>query len=759
MMRTMTVVRQYLATAFLVVTGLIAYGCGDSATVNPEATLANLTVTIGTDTATLDPVFNPATTSYTVKLSNIVRTVTVSAQPAVSGDNVTIDGQATTSRVIDLGPPAPAGSTTLVSITVSDPPNTPRTYTVLLRRDPLDGNNSLRSLTVSPGTLNPEFAAVTEDYTVDVANTVSSVTVTPALSDPSATMTVNGQATNSGQTRTVTLGPAGGTTDTNIVVTAQNRSQKTYTIRVSRGIATNNNLQGLTVSPGTLNPAFTAATTIYTVNVASSVASVTVTPRLQDPTTATMTMNGTPATSGQARAIPLNGAGSPTLINIAVTAQNGSQKAYTVNVARAALGGNNNLQSLTISPGTLVPAFTAATTNYTVDVASSVANMTVTPRVQDAAASMTVNGQAATSGQARTIPLNGAGSNTLITIVVTAPSGSQKLYTTTVERAALGGNNNLQSLTLSPGTLSPPFNASRIAYTVNVAGTVTSVTVTATLQDPAASMMINGQGTSSGQARSMSLGPPSSSTEIEILVTAPSGSQKTYLITVNRAALGSNNNLSGLTVSPGSLNPGFDADTTSYTVTVGSTITSVTVTATLQDTSASMTINGQGTSSGQARTITLGDVGSSTNIDILVTAPSGAPKTYSIVANRSAATEPPTPTVAPDLIREDDSCAPGIPDPAVCAPGTSKEDNVTNVARPRFRVPPPGSGETAKLYIRDISGSEFPSSFNPGDNTFRPNADLPDGSYDITYTLTNAGGESGESPAMDPQLRIDTTGP
>ncbi|NGZ11935.1 MAG: cadherin-like beta sandwich domain-containing protein, partial [Nitrospira sp. LK70] len=148
------------------------------------------------------------------------------------------------------------------------------------------------------------------------------------------------------------------------------------------------------------------------------------------------------------------------------------------------------------------------------------------------------------------------------------------------------------------------------------------------------------QGTSSGQGRSISLGPAGSSTDIDILVTAPNGSQKTYVITVNKAALGGNNNLSALTAAPGTLTPVFDSNTTAYTVDVTSDVTSVTVTATLADTSASMTINGQGTSSGQASPINLGAEGSSTNVTIVVTAPNGNSKTYTITVNRAA---PPPP--------------------------------------------------------------------------------------------------------------------
>ena len=391
-------------------------------------------------------------------------------------------------------------------------------------------------------------------------------------------------------------------------------------------------LSSLTVTPGTLQPAFSGDVPNYTVDVTSNVASVTVTAQPQT-TGATVSINGQTTTS---LPVSLGAAGSSTPLTIVVTAPNGSQNIYIVTVNRAALAGNNSLQSLTVSPGILTPAFNANTLNYFVNLDSTVANVSVKATLQDTHASMTVNGQAATSGQARTITLNGAGSSTPITIIVTAQNGTQKTYSVAVQRAALGGNNNLQSLIVSPGTFFPAFNASTTSYFVNVDSTVNSVTVTATLQDAHASMTVNGQGTSSGQARTITLFGAGSSTPITIIVTAPNGASKTYSVAVQRAAVGGNNNLQSLTVSPGTFFPAFNASTTSYFVNVDSTVNSVTVTATLQDAHASMTVNGQGTSSGQARTITLFGAGSSTPITIIVTAPNGASKTYSVAVQRAA---------------------------------------------------------------------------------------------------------------------------
>ncbi len=842
-MRTLTVVRQYLAAAFLLVFGLIAYGCGDSATTNPVVELASLSV----DPGTLQPGFSGGTTQYTVELSGNVPSVTVTALPAVAGDTVTINGQATTSSSITLGA---VGTTTAVNIVVSESGTNSRTYVVLINR--AAANNSLQNLTVSPGTLAPEFDINTLVYTVDVGNNVGSVNVTPTLQDPAVTMTVNGQSTNSGQTRTITLNPGGQSSNISIVVTAQNAPPKTYLVTVSRGVSANNNLQSLTVSQGTLN--FRPNTTSYTVNVASNVTNVVVTPRLDDETSASMTVNGQTTNSRQARTINLNGPGSNTIINILVIAQNGTSKPYSVNINRAALGGNNNLSALTVSsgdldpgfnantlvysvdvsnnvgsvsitptrqdsnatitvngqattsgqartitlngagqstnititvtaqngnqktylvtvsrgvssnnnlqglsvsPGTLAPAFRANTTNYTVNVASAVTSMTVTPRLQDPAATMTVNGQSTNSGQARTITLNEAGSNTFINVVVTAQNGTTKIYTMPVNRAALGGNNNLSALTVSPGSLDATFNANDLSYTVEVGSSVSSITVTPTRQDPNATITVNGTPATSGQGRSITLNGAGLNTLINIVVTAPNSSQKPYAVTVERAALGGNNNLSALTVSPGTLSPPFSATRTrtDYAVNnVGSSDTNITVTATPQDSSASVTINGQG---GSSRSISLPTGPSQTEIDVRVIAPNSNDKTYSITVNQPAPASPPAPTSAPDLIPEDDSCEPGIPDPAVCAPGTSKDDNVTNVTAPSFTVAQPAAGETPTLYV---DGSIAKQGFDSGANTLTPTAALSDGVHTITSTVTNAGGlESPQSPSLT--VTIDTVAP
>ncbi len=531
------VIQAHLATVLLIAISMGAYGCADSATVNPVVELASLTVTPGT----LQPTFNRSTTQYSVDLTSNIATVTITAQPAVAGDTVKINGVTTTSRVITLGA---EGTTTSVNIVVSESDSNSRTYTVLITRAGSNGNNSLQNLNVSPGTLAPTFDANTLPYTVNVTNSVGSVEVTPSLQDMNATMTVNGQNAASGASITINLTAPGTNTTIEIIVTAQNGNQKPYLVTVSRGISSNANLQNLTITPGTLNPAFNAGTAVYSVNVASTVASVVVTPTLQD-TTATMTVNGTPTTSGQARSITLLAPGSNTFINVKVTAENGSQNNYVVVVTRAALG-DNNLSALTISSGSLSPSFTPNTTDYAVNVTSDVTSLDVSATKTVPAAVMLIGSVTIPAGTAsgqETFPLNGAGTQTIISISVTAPNGgTPKTYTVTVNRAA-SSNDTLSALTVTANAivqpLAPDFNATILTYTVNVATDVDTVTVSATKSDPNAVMLIGSvtipAGTASGE-ETFPLSGPGTQTLLSISVTAQSGgAPKTYSITVDRA--------------------------------------------------------------------------------------------------------------------------------------------------------------------------------------------------------------------------------
>jgi len=156
-------------------------------------------------------------------------------------------------------------------------------------------------------------------------------------------------------------------------------------------------------------------------------------------TTGATTGGSIPAGTGTtAASLALTGLSGGTTYYYRIRGSNvkGSAKGRIMSFTTTAVSSNANLSALTLSSGTLTPAFAAGTINYTATVGSSVSSINITPTVADATATVTVNGFEASSGSFSTVNLNGAGTNTAITVVVTAQNGTTKTYTVTITRAA-----------------------------------------------------------------------------------------------------------------------------------------------------------------------------------------------------------------------------------------------------------------------------------------------------------------------------------
>ena len=194
--------------------------------------------------------------------------------------------------------------------------------------------------------------------------------------------------------------------------------------------SSNADLNQLAISPGALQPGFSPAVTNYTTDVGNTVQSVTVTPTVAD-AKSIITVKGTPVTSGSAISIPVN-VGSNS-IPVVVTAENGTNKVYTVTVTRAAPSNNANLSNLTVSAGALSPSFQEETLQYHVSVPVSTDQIRLTPTVADAASTVTVAGQVVTSG-VESNPISLKPGENQIPIIVTAQDGTTKTYTVIADR-------------------------------------------------------------------------------------------------------------------------------------------------------------------------------------------------------------------------------------------------------------------------------------------------------------------------------------
>lgn len=96
--------------------------------------------------------------------------------------------------------------------------------------------------------------------------------------------------------------------------------------------------------------------------------------------------------------------------------------------------------------------------------------------------------------------------------------------TLTVADAAKSDNANLKSLSLSAGTLSPKFSARKTSYTAKVAKNVTECKIFATAADSGAKVEVSGT-SALNEGKNVRT----------VTVTAPSGAQKVYTITITRS--------------------------------------------------------------------------------------------------------------------------------------------------------------------------------------------------------------------------------
>ena len=182
---------------------------------------------------------------------------------------------------------------------------------------------------------------------------------------------MNGAAVTSGVAWDLTTVEGGSATATFVVMAQDGVTQKTYTVAVARAASTVSTLSGLVTSSGTLSPTFVAGTLTYSLAIANSVASVRFTPTATHGGAA-LTVNSVAVASGQASGLLVVAEGATMNVPVVVTAQDGvSKTTYTVAVSRAS-SDNALLGSLSVSGGTLSPAFSASSLSYTMAVINSV---------------------------------------------------------------------------------------------------------------------------------------------------------------------------------------------------------------------------------------------------------------------------------------------------------------------------------------------------------------------------------------------------
>lgn len=195
----------------------------------------------------------------------------------------------------------------------------------------------------------------------------------------------------------------------------------------------------------------------------------------------------------------------------------------------------------------------------------------------------------------------------------------------------------VNNIVLSAGTLSPAFTSGTSAYTTTVPNLPAIITLTPTLNDPLATVTVNGTTVASGSASSP-ISLVTGSNTITVVVTAQDGTtHSTYTITVTRP-LSSDANLSALALSTGTLSPAFAVATTTYNASVSNATASVTITPTAESTViTSIKVNGTTVASGSTSTAIALAVGANTILTV-VTAQDATTQTYTVNVYRTKST-------------------------------------------------------------------------------------------------------------------------
>lgn len=354
--------------------------------------------------------------------------------------------------------------------------------------------------------------------------------------------------------------------------------------------------------------------------------------------------------------------GGKTTINITVRAQNGSTKTYSVTVyrKRSDESKNANLSGLSLSSGSLTPGFSSSQIEYDARVATGVSSVTVSYTPSDnaggvtAAVAVTGTGTSIDSNNPKKVNLTAAGAESTITVTVTPEAGAgensanNKVYTIKVYRLNDNpeANADLTGITVNDGSndeaLSPGFGANITSYNVSVDNADDVVTVTANKgENTGARVSItpaDARGNVAGHQVNLAAG---SAVNVQINVTAEDTSiSKTYTVKVyrKRSTLSEVDTLSALSLSVGSLSPGFSSSKTSYDARVASNISKVTVSATPTDNAGGVgiTVTQEGGTSVSGMEVTLGSAGSTTTITVAVRAEDGGEtKDYTIRVYRA----------------------------------------------------------------------------------------------------------------------------
>jgi gliding motility-associated-like protein len=204
-------------------------------TITPSSSVDVDLTSLSVSNGVLNPAFSPNIVSYSVTVANNIDTETITVTSDDPLASITVNGTVVLNGS-STEVPLVVGNNPIVVIVTSQDGSVTKNYTVNVTRES-SNNATLTNLAISEGTLKPSFESNITNYSTTVKYDINSITVTPTVTDPTATITVNELAVaNNTASAPIILKPGQNSIET--VVTAQDGiTKQTYTILVYKGVS------------------------------------------------------------------------------------------------------------------------------------------------------------------------------------------------------------------------------------------------------------------------------------------------------------------------------------------------------------------------------------------------------------------------------------------------------------------------------------------------------------------------------------------
>ncbi len=421
------------------------------------------------------------------------------------------------------------------------------TYIVEVIREK-NNNPNLKSITLTNGNKNydvtPGFDGIIEEYTLEVGGDITYMNITAIPEESTTTYKLL-------ENNSLKIGE----NIKQILAIAEDGTTKTYRIKITRNMSSNNYLENIKTSTGSLNPNFDKEESAYEIIVPNEVTSINIEGIKSDPK-ATVTGNGIYSLIVGQNEIELN-----------VTAEDGSSRRYVLTVTREK-NKNADLKNIDVSEGTLTPNFQKETLNYTINVPNETTKINITGIPEARTTKVIGNGEYNLT----------TGENRFTLTTLASDNATSKTYVIVVNRAK-SDNNNLKHLLIEEATLNPEFHKDTLNYTAYVPNEITTGVFHIETEEEHAKYQIIGN-------TEFQMGD----NEVKIEVTSESGKKKTYNVIVHRQEdFSGSDYLTDLSVQGGTLSPAFSKEQQYYEVKVPNTQDEITVTATPEDEHATVT--------------------------------------------------------------------------------------------------------------------------------------------------------------------------